>query len=49
MGDRAGALDGYRRALTIFEQLAKADPTNAKAQRDLAAIRRKLRTPGARG
>ncbi len=36
LGDTAGALSSYRKALTIRERLASADPRNAKVRRDLA-------------
>ena len=36
LGDSAGALSSYRKALAIRERLATADPKNAKFHRDLA-------------
>jgi tetratricopeptide (TPR) repeat protein len=35
-GDLPGALKAYRDSLAIFERLAKADPANARWQRDLS-------------
>jgi tetratricopeptide (TPR) repeat protein len=37
LGDVAGALRNYQNALTIFERLVQADPSNAQVQRTLAA------------
>lgn len=36
LGDTSGAVDGFRQALIIFEDVVAADPTNMEARRDLA-------------
>ena len=42
LGDRAGALDSYRKALTIREALLAAAPRTVQNRRDLAASYRKF-------
>lgn len=42
LGDRAAALDYYRRGLVIAEQLVAADPKNVSARHDLAVSNGKL-------
>ena len=42
LGDRAGATDSYRKALTIRETLVAAAPRDVQNRRDLAIISRKI-------
>ena len=42
LGDRAGALDSYKKALQIRESLLKAAPQDAQSRRDMAATYRKI-------
>src|SRR5438094_515219 len=42
LGDRAGATDSYRKALTIREALVAAAPRDVQNRRDLAIISRKI-------
>src|SRR5213080_1857029 len=42
LGDRAGATDSYRKALTIREALVAAAPRDVQNRRDLAVISRKI-------
>ena len=42
LGDRAGATDSYRKALTIREALVTAAPRDVQDRRDLAVISRKI-------
>src|SRR5437868_6847570 len=42
LGDRAGATDSYRKALTIREALVAAAPRDVQDRRDLADISRKI-------
>lgn len=42
LGDRAGAMESYRKALQIREALVAAAPRDVQSRRDLAAIHRKL-------
>jgi len=50
LGDKAGALESYRKSLAIREALLNADPDNAQARRDQAATHDRvgdlLRTTG---
>jgi serine/threonine protein kinase len=42
LGDNQGALASYRKALHIARQLANADPTSGRAQRDLAQSHQRI-------
>jgi len=42
LGDAAGSLASYRRALAIAERMVRADPGNVDAQRDLARAHQSL-------